>query len=61
VQGTEDGQIPPQLPTRWADRAHRLGETVTVDIIPNADHFDIVDPQSKAWPRVRVFILKASR
>jgi acetyl esterase/lipase len=61
LQGTEDDQIPPQLPTRWSDRSHRLGETVTVDIIPNADHFDIVDPQSKAWPRVRDAILKAAR
>ena len=60
LQGTEDDQIPPQLPARWVDRAHRLGETATLDIIRGADHFDIVDPQSKARPRVRAAILQAS-
>ena len=52
IQGTEDDQIPPTLPQRWAERSRRNGESVTVEIIPGADHFDIVDPQSKAWPRV---------
>ena len=60
LQGTEDDQIPPQLPARWADRARRIGDAVTVDIISGADHFDIVDPQSKAWPRVRKAILQAA-
>jgi acetyl esterase/lipase len=60
IQGTEDQQIPAQLPTRWAENAKRIGDTVTTDIISGADHFDIVDPQSKAWPRVRAAIVKAS-
>jgi len=60
LQGTEDQQIPAQLPARWAERASRLGETVTVDMIAGGDHFDIVDPESKAWPRVRKAILEAS-
>ena len=59
VQGTEDDQIPPLLPSRWAERGRRMGETVTVDMIQRADHFDIVDPESKAWPRVRAAFLKA--
>jgi acetyl esterase/lipase len=52
VQGTEDDQIPPQLPRRWAERAGRVGDTVRVEIVPGADHLDVVDPESKAWPRV---------
>jgi len=60
VQGSDDNQIPGQLPTRWTERGKRLGETVTVNIIPGADHFDVVDPQSKAWPAVRAAILKAA-
>lgn len=52
VQGTEDDQIPPQLPARWADRGRRMGETVAVEMIAGADHFDVVDPESKAWGRV---------
>ena len=59
LQGTEDDQIPPQLPARWADRGRQMGERVTVDMIPGADHFDVVDPESKAWPRVMAAIANA--
>lgn len=59
LQGADDDQIPPQLPLRWAERGQHMGEQVVTDIIPGADHFDVVDPQSKAWPRVMSAILKA--
>ena len=59
LQGTEDDQIPPQLPVRWAERGRQMGEHVTVEMIPGADHFDVVDPQSKAWPHVMAAINKA--
>lgn len=52
LQGSDDNQIPPTLPARWADNARRQGDQVTVTIIPHADHFDVVDPESKAWPIV---------
>ena len=58
IQGTDDGQIPSQLPARWADMARRQGDEVTVNIIPAADHFDVVDPKSKAWPTVRAAVFK---
>lgn len=53
MQGTEDNQIPPTLPTRWADNARRQGDPVTVTIVPRADHFDVIDPESPAWPQSR--------
>ncbi len=53
LQGSRDEQIPPQLPVRWTDRGHRMGETVAFARIADADHFDVVDPESKAWPQVR--------
>jgi acetyl esterase/lipase len=58
IQGSEDDQIPPKLPERWADLARRQGDEVMVTIVPGADHFDIVDPQSKAWPVVQAAVLK---
>ena len=61
VQGTEDDQIPPELPHHWAERGRRLGERVTVEKIAGANHFDVVDPESKAWPRVKATILAALR
>jgi acetyl esterase/lipase len=51
-QGSDDDQIPPTLPRRWAENAHRLGDTATVHILPNAGHFDVVDPTSQAWPPI---------
>jgi acetyl esterase/lipase len=59
LQGTEDDQIPAALPQRWAERGRHMGEHVNVDMIPGADHFDLVDPTSKAWPRVMAAIQAA--
>jgi acetyl esterase/lipase len=58
IQGTEDSQIPPQLPERWAEMARRQGDTVTVTMVPGAGHFDVVDPQSMAWPVVKAAVRK---
>jgi acetyl esterase/lipase len=60
-QGTDDDQIPPGLPSRWAANSRGLGDTVTVDILPSADHFDVVDPESLAWVKVRDAICKLIR
>jgi acetyl esterase/lipase len=53
LQGTEDNQIPAELPGRWANNARRLGDEVAVVTIPGADHFDVVQPESKAFESVR--------
>jgi acetyl esterase/lipase len=58
VQGSEDDQIPPELPPRWAEMARRRGDIVEVAMIPSADHFDVIDPQSKAWTTVQAAVLK---
>jgi acetyl esterase/lipase len=49
IQGAEDDQIPPSLPSRWIELAHNAGDTVGLTMVPFADHFDVVDPSSKAW------------
>ena len=59
LQGSEDEQIPPDLPRRWAEQAKRQGDAVQVSILPGADHFDVVDPQSKVWPAVRKALVTA--
>ncbi len=58
IQGTDDGQIPPELPSRWAEMSRRLGDRATVTMIPSADHFDVVDPESQAWRTVRDAVRK---
>ena len=52
IQGTQDNQIPPQLPPEWVKQAQQRGSSASTHIIPGADHLDIVDPESKAWPEV---------
>jgi acetyl esterase/lipase len=59
VQGSDDEQIPPTLPQRYADNARRQGDSVEVKIVRGAGHFDVVDPASGAWPTVRAAILSA--
>jgi acetyl esterase/lipase len=61
IQGSEDDQIPPGLPGRWAEMARKQGDVVTVTMIPLADHFDVVDPQSKAWATVQAAVLTMLR
>lgn len=53
VQGMEDGQIPMDLPWRYAENARRQGDGVKVKMLPGAGHFDVVDPESKAFEVVR--------
>lgn len=60
LQGTEDNQIPPALPSRWAEMAKRQGDTVQVQILNGADHFDVVDPESRAWSSVQRALVTAT-
>jgi pimeloyl-ACP methyl ester carboxylesterase len=59
VQGSEDDQIPPDLPGRWKDLARRSHDVATVQIVPGADHFDVVDPESRGWPVVKAAFRQA--
>ena len=52
IQGSEDDQIPPELPMRWIEMSRRAGDAASYVMLDGADHFDLVDPQSKAWPVV---------
>jgi acetyl esterase/lipase len=58
VQGTDDDQIPAEVPSRWAQEAGKQGDHVDVKIVKDADHFDVVDPESKAWPVTREALLR---
>jgi acetyl esterase/lipase len=52
IQGLNDDQIPPDLPLQWLKVANTDGTAASLTIIPDADHFDVVDPRSAAWPKV---------
>ena len=61
VQGSDDDQIPAALPMRWQQSAQRQGDRVEVKVVPGADHFDVVDPESHAWPVSRDAMLSLLR
>ena len=44
VHGIDDDTVPPRM-----SRAFTAGHLIE---IPGAGHFDLIDPQSRAWPQV---------
>lgn len=52
IHGERDDAVPVALSTDYRDAAHAAGDAVRAQIFPAADHFDIVDPASVAWPAV---------
>jgi pimeloyl-ACP methyl ester carboxylesterase len=56
IQGTDDDQIPPELPAQWARSARRIGSQAMVEMIQGADHFDLVDPATPAWTKILAHI-----
>ncbi len=58
VCGSRDGIVPPELSTEYADAAQRAGDPVDVHIVRGAGHFELVNPDSGAWPAVRAALGK---
>lgn len=53
ISGDEDRFETPALRDAYVARARAKGDDVEVTTIPGAGHFDVINPQSKAWPTVR--------
>jgi acetyl esterase/lipase len=52
VHGAEDTIVPLTLSTGYHARATRLGDCVRLVSLPGAEHFEVIDPRAKEWPRV---------
>ncbi|MGZ3458098.1 MAG: alpha/beta hydrolase family protein, partial [Archangium sp.] len=52
VHGTEDTTVPLTLSTEYHARATKLGDPVRLVSLPGAEHFEVIDPRAKEWPRV---------
>jgi acetyl esterase/lipase len=62
VHGERDVQVPLDLSRRFADAAAAAGGEVTLVQLPGIDHFQVIDPLSPAWSKVRAaFIDHRSR
>ncbi len=52
VHGARDLLVPPELSHRFAAAARAAGDDVGLIELPDADHYDMIDPESPAWPAV---------
>lgn len=52
VHGTGDDRVPCAMSRGYAARARAAGDDVTMDELPGCGHFELIDPQSAAWPAV---------
>jgi pimeloyl-ACP methyl ester carboxylesterase len=58
LHGREDRDVPPEFSRRYWGRKQSRGEDVHLLEIRNADHFDLIDPRSAAWPTVESTIVQ---
>jgi acetyl esterase/lipase len=53
VHGERDVQVPVDLSRRFVEAARAGGDDVTPVLLPDIDHFQVIDPLSPAWSDVR--------
>ncbi|MGZ0153641.1 alpha/beta hydrolase family protein [Kribbella sp. WER1] len=49
VHGTHDDVVPIEQSRRYRDAASKAGDQVELSELPGVGHFELIDPQSKAW------------
>jgi acetyl esterase/lipase len=57
--GTDDDTVPPELSRDYVRQKKKSGEIVELIEIPQASHFDLIDPASDAWKQVASTVQRA--
>jgi len=57
IHGSKDDIVPSYFSRNYAEQKKPRGEKVHYLEISTAGHFDLIDPRSKAWPRVENTVL----
>lgn len=52
VHGAADDRVPCDMSRDYASRARAAGDDTALAELPNAGHFDVIDPLSSAWREV---------
>lgn len=64
IHGTADDTVPPAFSRNYVDRKKKRTGNEKEDVhlleIAGADHFDLIDPASKAWGKVEQIVLELS-
>lgn len=61
VHGADDEIVPVTLSEGYVAEARRLGQAASLLRLDGADHFDVIDPESAAWPAIRDAIVAMMR
>lgn len=56
AHGTSDGIVPRAISERYHQAAVLAGQDSTPLFLPGADHFDLIDPESRWWPEIAAAI-----
>ena len=56
VNGREDRIIPLRLADDYVARARASGDAVTLDVLPDTGHVELIAPESTAWARAKSLI-----
>lgn len=57
IHGLTDDVVPPNFSREYTEQKKKSGEDVHLLEIPQAGHFDLIDPHSVAWPKVEETVL----
>ncbi len=57
IHGVDDRNVPLEHARAYADLAQEHGDQVTLVVIPEAAHFELIAPRAKPWERIRVPLL----
>lgn len=58
VHGEEDVNVPIDQSERYHAAARSAGGRSALMALPRADHFDVIDPDSRAWPTIEEAIVR---
>jgi dipeptidyl aminopeptidase/acylaminoacyl peptidase len=57
VHGTADDIVPVSQSETFVQKAEKLGDQSTLVKLDGTGHFDLIDPESEAWPAVASAVL----
>jgi acetyl esterase/lipase len=60
IHGTDDDIVPPALSKNYVIAKLKAKENARLIMIPHAGHFEIVDPQSRAWAAVEKVLVESA-
>lgn len=61
VNGDQDPIAPPSLGRAYADRVRAARDPVTLTVLPNTGHVELISPGSAAWSRAAALIVRLTR